>query len=232
MYLIHYVVIWSSCKERGAQWHVNKFEQNVIFKSVTKFCCWLFQQAAYQLTTGGKFQEAVQKLHAILLSITLLVVDSKQEISEAQQLFGICREYMVGLQMEVKRKELPKVSKNLQTNLFFTGKQTEIFCHFKWPLNNWLSFLFQGTFSSATNSPLLTQWWHYSFHSPLLKSKRGYARLVHCQRVFQIKTWQFSTIKVLWLLLQWSDHVHHCLYYRWQLISLTAISSQSIRSWL
>ena len=74
---------------------------------INPFC---FQQAAYQLTTGGKFQEAVQKFHAILLSITLLVVDSKQEISEAQQLLGICREYIVGLQMEVNRKELPKVS--------------------------------------------------------------------------------------------------------------------------
>jgi len=68
-----------------------------------------FVQAAYQLTTGGKFQDAVQKLHAILLNVALLVVDSKQEISETQQLLGICREYIVGLQMEVKRKELPKV---------------------------------------------------------------------------------------------------------------------------
>lgn len=70
-------------------------------------------QAAYQLTTGGKFQDAVQKLHAILLSVALLVVESKQEISETQQLLGICREYIVGLQMEVKRKELPKVRQNL-----------------------------------------------------------------------------------------------------------------------
>ena len=70
-------------------------------------------QAAYQLTTGGKFQDAVQKLHAILLSVALLVVESKQEISETQQLLGICREYIVGLQMEVKRKELPKVTQNL-----------------------------------------------------------------------------------------------------------------------
>jgi len=78
----------------------------------TKICCshcFLFFQAAYQLTTGGKFQDAVQKLHAILLNVALLVVDSKQEISETQQLLGICREYIVGLQMEVKRKELPKV---------------------------------------------------------------------------------------------------------------------------
>lgn len=75
----------------------------------------LFQKSAYQLTTGGKFQEAVQKLHSILLSVTLLVVDSKQEVSEAQQLLGICREYIVGLQMELKRKELPKVRERLHS---------------------------------------------------------------------------------------------------------------------
>ena len=39
-------------------------------------------QTAYQLTTGGKFQEAAEKFHEILLHVTLLVVDSKQEISE------------------------------------------------------------------------------------------------------------------------------------------------------
>ena len=66
-------------------------------------------QTAYQLTTGGKFQEAIGKFHNILLSVTLLVVDSKQEITEAQQLMGICREYVLGLQMEKERKELPKV---------------------------------------------------------------------------------------------------------------------------
>ena len=78
-------------------------------KSWISFLMCFFQQAAYQLTTGGKFQEAVHRLHTIMLSVTLLVVDSRQEISEAQQLLGICREYMVGLQMEVRRKELPKV---------------------------------------------------------------------------------------------------------------------------
>lgn len=72
------------------------------------------------MTTGGKFQEAVQKLHAVLLNVTLLVVDSKQEVSEAQQLLGICREYIVGLQMEVKRKELPKVSSSYPISILFS----------------------------------------------------------------------------------------------------------------
>lgn len=88
-------------------------------------------QGAYHLTTAGKFQDATSKFRDILLSATLLVVDNKTEISEvsvnrrvmflinamcslcslqAQQLMNICREYILGLSMEIQRKELPKVS--------------------------------------------------------------------------------------------------------------------------
>merc|ERR1712156_1088995 len=65
-------------------------------------------QSCYQLTTGGKFAEAIQKLRAILLSIPLLVVDTKQDEQEAIQLREICTNYLVGLTMETARKELPK----------------------------------------------------------------------------------------------------------------------------
>ncbi|XP_046576766.1 coatomer subunit alpha-like [Haliotis rubra] len=65
-------------------------------------------QAAYQLTTTGKFADACEKFRSILLSVPLLVVDNKQEIAEAQQLIEICREYIVGLSLEAKRKEMPK----------------------------------------------------------------------------------------------------------------------------
>lgn len=39
-------------------------------------------QLCYQLTTAGKFEEAVEKFRSILLSVPLLVVDNKQEIAE------------------------------------------------------------------------------------------------------------------------------------------------------
>ena len=39
-------------------------------------------QSAYQMTTMGKFQDAIEKLQGILLSITLMSVDSKQDIIE------------------------------------------------------------------------------------------------------------------------------------------------------
>lgn len=64
-------------------------------------------QLCYQLTTGGKFSEAIQKLQSILLAIPLLVVENRQEIAEAQQLLSICREYVIGIKMETHRKGLP-----------------------------------------------------------------------------------------------------------------------------
>ena len=37
-------------------------------------------------------------------------MDSKSEATEAQQLMAICREYILGLSLEITRKDLPKVS--------------------------------------------------------------------------------------------------------------------------
>lgn len=67
-------------------------------------------QNCYQLTTGGKFIEAIDHLQAILRSIPLLVVENRQEIAEAQQLLTICREYVVGIKMETSRKRLPNAT--------------------------------------------------------------------------------------------------------------------------
>ena len=46
-------------------------------------------QAAYKATTAGNFQDAVSKFQSLLLSITLLVVDNKQEIAEVSIYFHI-----------------------------------------------------------------------------------------------------------------------------------------------
>lgn len=74
-------------------------------------------QICYQLTTGGKFTEAITKLHGLLLNIPLLVVETRQEIAEAQQLLQICKEYILGLKMETARKELPKSTLEEQKRL-------------------------------------------------------------------------------------------------------------------
>ncbi|KTG45305.1 hypothetical protein cypCar_00043705 [Cyprinus carpio] len=74
-------------------------------------------QQCYQLTTAGRFEEAVDRFRTVLLSVPLLVVDNKQEIAEAQQLITICKEYIIGLTMETERKKLPKDTLDQQKRL-------------------------------------------------------------------------------------------------------------------
>ncbi|KAL6649011.1 hypothetical protein ACP70R_013235 [Stipagrostis hirtigluma subsp. patula] len=63
-------------------------------------------KAAYKATTEGKFPEALRQFLNILHTIPLLVVDSRREVDEVKELIEIVREYVLGLRMEVKRKEL------------------------------------------------------------------------------------------------------------------------------
>ncbi|XP_011503846.1 PREDICTED: coatomer subunit alpha [Ceratosolen solmsi marchali] len=74
-------------------------------------------QLSYQLTTAGKFLEAIEKLQNILHAIPLLIVDSRQDIAEAQQLIEICREYILGLKMETERKHHPKTTLSQQKRI-------------------------------------------------------------------------------------------------------------------
>ncbi len=46
-------------------------------------------QQCYQLTTAGRFEEAVERFRAILLSVPLLVVDNKQEIAEVSSKYSL-----------------------------------------------------------------------------------------------------------------------------------------------
>ncbi|KAI6204356.1 Coatomer subunit alpha [Aphelenchoides besseyi] len=82
-------------------------------------------QQCYHLTTSGKFVDAIARFRELLLSIPLLVVESKQQVLEAQQLVKICREYLVGLLLESARKELSRdaadsVRRNVEMAAYFT----------------------------------------------------------------------------------------------------------------
>merc|ERR1739848_148656 len=65
-------------------------------------------QDGYKMITQGKFEEAIAKFRRILLSVPLLIVDTKQQVQEAQQLINIARNYIIGFTMEIERKKLPK----------------------------------------------------------------------------------------------------------------------------
>lgn len=63
-------------------------------------------KAGYKATTAGKFTEALRLFLGILHTIPLIVVESRREVDEVKELIIIVKEYVLGLQMELKRREL------------------------------------------------------------------------------------------------------------------------------
>ncbi|KAK8529965.1 hypothetical protein V6N13_102853 [Hibiscus sabdariffa] len=63
-------------------------------------------KAGYKATTAGKFTEALRLFLSILHTIPLIVVESRREVDEVKELIIIAKEYVLGLQMELKRREL------------------------------------------------------------------------------------------------------------------------------
>ncbi|KAL7617104.1 hypothetical protein Lser_V15G00638 [Lactuca serriola] len=63
-------------------------------------------KAGYKATTTGKFTEALRLFLGILHTIPLIVVESRREVDEVKELIIIVKEYVLGLQMELKRREL------------------------------------------------------------------------------------------------------------------------------
>lgn len=63
------------------------------------------------------FNDIFHSFRSLLLSIPLLVVDTKQDETEAVQLRDICMNYLVGLTMETMRKDMPKTSIEEQKRL-------------------------------------------------------------------------------------------------------------------
>ncbi|GKV24127.1 hypothetical protein SLEP1_g33778 [Rubroshorea leprosula] len=63
-------------------------------------------RAGYKATTSGKFRDAVQLFHSILHTIPLIVVESRREVDEVKELIIIVKEYVLGLQLEIARKEI------------------------------------------------------------------------------------------------------------------------------
>ncbi|KAM7514102.1 hypothetical protein LguiA_003685 [Lonicera macranthoides] len=63
-------------------------------------------KAGYKATTAGKFGEALRLFSSILHTIPLIVVESRREVDEVKELIIIVKEYVLGLQMVVKSKEM------------------------------------------------------------------------------------------------------------------------------
>ncbi|CAH8603745.1 unnamed protein product [Dicrocoelium dendriticum] len=87
-------------------------------------------QSAYQLTTKGKFPEAIDRFRTILLSVPLLILDTAAEESEAKRLISVCKEYILGLSLELARKAMPRETvadqiRNAELACYFTHCRLE-----------------------------------------------------------------------------------------------------------
>ncbi|KAG6408792.1 hypothetical protein SASPL_131815 [Salvia splendens] len=63
-------------------------------------------KAGYKATTTGKFSEALRHFLSILHTIPLVVVETRREVDEVKELVIVVKEYILGLQMELRRREL------------------------------------------------------------------------------------------------------------------------------
>ncbi|KAF8025391.1 hypothetical protein BT93_F2284 [Corymbia citriodora subsp. variegata] len=63
-------------------------------------------KAGYRATTAGKFTEALRLFLCILHTIPLIVVESRREVDEVKELIIIVKEYVLGMKMELKRREI------------------------------------------------------------------------------------------------------------------------------
>jgi len=63
-------------------------------------------KAGYKSTTAGKFTDALRTFINILHTIPLIVVESRREVDDVKELIVIVKEYVLGLRMELKRREI------------------------------------------------------------------------------------------------------------------------------
>ncbi|KAF9585928.1 hypothetical protein BGW38_010979 [Lunasporangiospora selenospora] len=88
-------------------------------------------QEAYKSTTANKLVEACTLFRAILHSLLLTIVTQPSEAEEVLQLVGVCREYILGLSIELSRREIQNdtsaagIKRTLELAAYFTGVQLQ-----------------------------------------------------------------------------------------------------------
>ncbi|KAI8321442.1 coatomer protein alpha subunit [Martensiomyces pterosporus] len=65
-------------------------------------------QQAYRATTSGKFDEAATLFKRLLLSLIFVAVETNEDANEVKQLLQICREYVLGISIEIARVAVSK----------------------------------------------------------------------------------------------------------------------------
>ncbi|KAE9447286.1 hypothetical protein C3L33_20790, partial [Rhododendron williamsianum] len=109
-------------------------------------------KSAYKATTAGKLAEALRLFTSILHTIPLIVVESRREVDEVKEFIIIVKEYVLGLQMELKRRELkdnPVRQQELAAYFTHCNLQTP---HLRLALQNAMTVCFKAkNLSTAAN---------------------------------------------------------------------------------
>lgn len=101
-------------------------------------------KAGYKATTAGKFSDALRIFLGILHTIPLIVVESRREVDEVKELIVIVKEYVLGLKMETKRRELkddPKRQQELAAYFTHINLQTP---HLRLALQNAMTVCYKA----------------------------------------------------------------------------------------
>ncbi|KAK9066647.1 hypothetical protein SSX86_013970 [Deinandra increscens subsp. villosa] len=101
-------------------------------------------KAGYKATTAGKFTEALRLFMSILHTIPLVVVDSRREVDEVKELVIIVKEYVLGLQLELKRREFKdNPVRQQELAAYFTHCNLQL-PHLRLALNNAMTVCFKA----------------------------------------------------------------------------------------
>jgi hypothetical protein len=74
----------------------------------------VWSQAALSLTTKGKFSESIQKFRSVLFELPLLVVESKNDVTEAQQVNTNIFWFCLCLSLDLLVFKIPTQTSHLQ----------------------------------------------------------------------------------------------------------------------
>ncbi|GMF48468.1 unnamed protein product [[Candida] boidinii] len=79
-------------------------------------------QSGFKLFRSNKLEEALQVFRNLIYHISLSVVDNKDDEEKSKEALKVCREYILGLSIELARRDLPAddVKRNLELAAYFT----------------------------------------------------------------------------------------------------------------
>lgn len=77
---------------------------------------------AFRLFKANKLQEAIDVFRSVIYTVAVSAVDNEDDEAKCKEALELCREYILGLLIELARRELPadEVKRNLELAAYFT----------------------------------------------------------------------------------------------------------------